>query len=206
MSGFKIASLATDEDEDAVKSAKLDGSQKLCDEIFQSSVQEDDEERQKALVEIYLGPRSTKTVLRGEENETMRKRGSQFEESCQEMSDTDDRSDPKTPPKEKDNEGKVKGFNDGDIRRFIKAYKKFPLPHTRMSDIALDADLTEKPVANLADLTLGPVNNGSNELLVPALDLATFTKCKEKMRNVEMKALDMRGHDQTQEEQVTHHL
>merc|ERR1719341_3127510 len=159
MSGFKVASLAVDED-DAVKSAKIDGSsggiQKLWDEIIPSNVREEleEEERQKELAELYLGPRQRKTVLGGEnkENENKRKRGSQSEESSQEMSDSEDKSDSETPPKKKRKEGKIKGFNDGDIRRFIKAYKKFPLPLTRMSDIALDADLTEKPVASLVDL------------------------------------------------------
>merc|ERR1711892_866127 len=164
MSGFKVASLAVDED-DAVKSAKIDGGggggagggiQKLWEEIIPSNVREEleEEERQKELAELYLGPRQRKTVLGGEnkENENKRKRGSQSEESDQELSDMDDKSDPETPPKKKSKGDKIKGFNDGDIRRFIKSYKKFPLPLTRMSDIALDADLTEKPVANLVDL------------------------------------------------------
>merc|ERR1711892_145222 len=165
MSGFKVASLAVDED-DAVKSAKIDGGgggggagggiQKLWEEIIPSNVREglEEEERQKELAELYLSPRQRKTVLGGEnkENENKRKRGSQSEESDQEMSDMDDKSDPETPPKKKSKGNKIKGFNDGDIRRFIKSYKKFPLPLTRMSDIASDADLTEKPVANLVDL------------------------------------------------------
>merc|ERR1711892_1268325 len=164
MSGFKVASLAVDED-DAVKSAKIDGGggggagggiQKLWEEIIPSNVREEleEEEGQKELAELYLGPRQRKTVLGGEnkENENKRKRGSQSEESDQELSDMDDKSDPETPPKKKRKGDKIKGFNDGDIRRFIKSYKKFPLPLTRMSDIALDADLTEKPVANLVEL------------------------------------------------------
>merc|ERR550519_2795164 len=48
--------------------------------------------------------------------------------------------------------GKLHGFKDGEVRRFIKSYKKFPLPMTRMESIALDADLTEKPVSQLIDL------------------------------------------------------
>lgn len=155
MSGFKVASLAVDED-DAVKSAKMEGGiQKLWDEIIPSNVREEleEEERQKELAELYLGPRQRKTVLGGEnkENENKRKRGNQTDESGQD-SDGEEKSDPETPPKKRKKDEKIKGFNDADIRRFIKAYKKFPLPLTRMSDIALDADLTEKPVANLVDL------------------------------------------------------
>jgi len=155
MSGFKVASLAVDED-DAVESAKIDGGgiQKLWDEIIPSNVREEleEEERQKELAELYLGPRQRKTVLGGEnkENENKRKRGS--DESSQDLSEDGQKSDPETPPKKKIKGDKIKGFNDGEIRRFIKSYKKFPLPLTRMSDIALDADLTEKPVSNLVDL------------------------------------------------------
>merc|ERR1712168_416150 len=158
MSGFKVASLAVDED-DAVKNAKEDASggiQKLWDEIIPSNVREEleEEERQKELAELYLGPRQRKTVLGGEnkENENKRKRGSQSDESDEDMSEADGKSDPETPPKKKRKDDKIKGFNDNEIRRFIKAYKKFPLPLTRMSEIAEDAELTEKPVANLVDL------------------------------------------------------
>merc|ERR1711962_311906 len=49
-------------------------------------------------------------------------------------------------------EGPLKGFNDGQLRRFIKSYKKFPLPLSRMEDIAMDADLTEKDTSSLLEL------------------------------------------------------
>merc|ERR1711988_144398 len=47
---------------------------------------------------------------------------------------------------------KVHGFTDMEIRRFIKSYKKFPMPLTRMGDIGEDAELTDKPVSDLVDL------------------------------------------------------
>merc|ERR1711915_417713 len=159
MSGFKVACFSVDEDS-AVASAKNSGNQnggiqKLWDEIIPSNIREEleEEERQKELAELYLGPRQRKTVLGEKENENKRKRerGNQSDESGQD-SDGEEKSDPETPPKKRKKDEKIKGFNDADIRRFIKAYKKFPLPLTRMSDIALDADLTEKPVANLVDL------------------------------------------------------
>merc|ERR1712013_640051 len=91
MSGFKVASLAVDED-DAVKNAKVDASggiQKLWDEIIPGNVREEleEEERQKELAELYLGPRQRKTVLGGEnkENENKRKRGSQSDDSGEDM-------------------------------------------------------------------------------------------------------------------------
>merc|ERR1719330_637336 len=139
--------MPVDED-DAVKNAKVDASggiQKLWDEIIPSNVREEleEEERQKELAELYLGPRQRKTVLGGEnkENENKRKRGSQSDDSDEDVSDADGKSDPETPPKKKRKEEKIKGFNDADIRRFIKAYKKFPLPLTRMSEI--DEDVSD---------------------------------------------------------------
>merc|ERR1719348_839209 len=155
MSGFKVASFTVDEDS-AVASAKSGGIQKLWDEIIPTNVREEleEEERQKELAELYLGPRQRKTVLGGEnkENENKRKRGSQSDDSGEDMSEAEGKSDPETPPKKKRKDDKIKGFNDNEIRRFIKAYKKFPLPLTRMSEIAEDAELTEKPVSNLVDL------------------------------------------------------
>merc|ERR1711872_978026 len=151
MSGFKVASLAVDED-DAVKSAKMEGGiQKLWDEIIPSNVREEleEEERQKELAELYLGPRQRKTVLgENKENENKRKReGSEGEEEEEDVN-----GDPDTPPKKKKKEEKIKGFTDVEIRRFIKSYKKFPMPLTRMEDIAEDAELAEKNVNDLVEL------------------------------------------------------
>uniref|UniRef100_T1GR74 Helicase C-terminal domain-containing protein n=1 Tax=Megaselia scalaris TaxID=36166 RepID=T1GR74_MEGSC len=44
---------------------------------------------------------------------------------------------------------KIKGFNDTEIRKFIKSYKKFPNPLERLEDIACDAELQEKPLNDL---------------------------------------------------------
>ena len=87
--------------------------------------------RQKELAELYLGPKQSKN----KENKNKRKRGSQSEESSPNMSEDEDKNDPETPPKKKRN-----------------LYKKFPLPLTRMSDIALDANLTDEPVNHLTDI------------------------------------------------------
>merc|ERR1712228_437866 len=64
MSGFKSVSLNLDEDE-AVADAKESGIQKLWDEIIPSELLEEmeEEEKQKELAELYLGPRQRKTVL-----------------------------------------------------------------------------------------------------------------------------------------------
>merc|ERR1711902_130449 len=99
----KVASFSVDEDS-AVASAKSNGKeggiQKLWDEIIPSNIREEleEEERQKELAELYLGPRQRKTVLGGEnkENEGKRKRdGSDGEGSELDANDAD------TPPKKK---------------------------------------------------------------------------------------------------------
>merc|ERR1712025_561599 len=147
MSGFKVASFSVDEDT-AVASAKSGGIQKLWDEIIPTKIRDElvEEERQKELAELYLGPRQRKTVLGGEnkENENKRKREGQ--------SDDEADNENETPHKKKKKDEQVDGFTDGEIRRFIKSYKKFPMPLTRMEDIAEDADLTEKSVQDLLDL------------------------------------------------------
>merc|ERR1719360_326695 len=153
MSAFKVASFAVDEDAavESAKGAKAGGIQKLWDEIIPTNIREEleEEERQKELAELYLGPRQRKTVLGGEnkENEGKRKRdGSDGDVSENEANEAD------TPPKKKKKEEKIHGFTDMEIRRFIKSYKKFPMPLTRMDDIGEDAELTDKPVSDLVDL------------------------------------------------------
>merc|ERR1719356_246732 len=154
MSGFKSVSLNLDEDE-AVADAKESGIQKLWDEIIPSELLEEleEEEKQKELAEMYLGPRQRKTVLGEKTSNGSPKKKKRSRSGSSEGENSDPNSEAQAQPKKKQRKDeKIKGFNDADIRRFIKAYKKFPLPLTRMSDIALDADLTEKPVANLVDL------------------------------------------------------
>merc|ERR1719471_793888 len=146
MSGFKVASFSVDEDS-AVASAKNGGIQKLWDEIIPTNIREEleEEERQKELAEMYLGPRQRKTVLGGEnkENENKRKRdGSEGDQS---------EGDNNKPVKKK-KEDRVNGFTDAEIRRFIKSYKKFPMPLTRMEDIGEDSELADKPSSDLVDL------------------------------------------------------
>merc|ERR1719284_354720 len=146
MSGFKVASFSVDEDS-AVASAKSGGIQKLWDEIIPTNVREEleEEERQKELAEMYLGPRQRKTVLGGENKENENKRKKESDED-------NNADDGETPPKKKKKDEKVNGFTDAEVRRFIKSYKKFPMPLTRMEDIGEDADLSDKPVSDLVDL------------------------------------------------------
>jgi len=156
MSGFKSVSLNLDEDE-AVADAKESGIQKLWDEIIPAELLEEleEEEKQKELSEMYLGPRQRKTVL-GEKaangspkKKKKRSRSGSSEGTGESKSDPDSEAQPK---KKHRKNGVLKEFNDGEIRRFVKSYKKFPLPLTRMEDIGCDAELRDKGTARLLEL------------------------------------------------------
>ncbi|CAG2066300.1 unnamed protein product, partial [Timema podura] len=54
------------------------------------------------------------------------------------------RGRPRLAPKEV-----IKNFTDVEIRRFVKSYKKFCAPLKRLEEVACDAELQEKPLADL---------------------------------------------------------
>merc|ERR1712181_209654 len=78
-----------------------------------------------------------------------RKRSGSSEESGSKSDDPDSETQFK---KKQRKSGVLKEFNDGEIRRFVKSYKKFPLPLTRMEDIGCDAELRDKGTASLLEL------------------------------------------------------
>merc|ERR1719402_859276 len=152
MSGFKSVSLNLDEDE-AVADAKESGIQKLWDEIIPSELLEEleEEEKQKELAEIYLGPRQRKTVLGEKTSNGSPKKKKRTRSGSSEGENGDPNSEAQPKKKQKKN-GVLKEFNDTEIRRFVKSYKKFPLPLTRMEDIGCDAELRDKGTASLVEL------------------------------------------------------
>merc|ERR1712210_152092 len=102
----------------------------------------------------YLGPRQRKTVLgektaNGSSPKKKRRRSGSSEGSGGSKSDHDSEAQPRK--KQKKN-GVLKEFNDNEIRRFVKSYKKFPLPLTRMEDIGCDAELKDKGTSSLVML------------------------------------------------------
>ena len=116
-----LVSIAAAED-DAVKSAKIDGSagaegiQKLCDESIPSNAREElEEEKEREEIAEHLGLRQMKTVLGGviKENKKKRMRRSQSKEISQDMVADETKSDPETPPNMNRNYGKIKGWTAG---------------------------------------------------------------------------------------------
>ena len=82
------------------------------------------------------------------------------------------RGRPKIPSKDS-----IKGFSESDIRRFIKSYKKFPFPMKRLDSIAIDAELQEKPMADLkrlAELLQTSCENAVKEYQAKQLKDAQF--------------------------------
>jgi chromodomain-helicase-DNA-binding protein 1 len=131
--------------------------EEIIPESYRAELEE--EERQKELADLYLGPRQRKTVLaatandENKENENRKRKKGRGEEDEDEEEEEEEDEDQETPPKKRPKkEEKIHGFNDTELRRFVKSYKKYPLPLTRMEDIAEDADLTDKPLGDLIDL------------------------------------------------------
>ncbi|CAI5792685.1 chromodomain-helicase-DNA-binding protein 2 isoform X1 [Podarcis lilfordi] len=157
LSQFKVANFATMEEEEAELEER---SQKDWDDIIPEEQRKkvEEEERQKELEEIYMLPRIRSSAKKAQANDSdsdveMKKKlqGSSGSESETEDSDDDKRPKRRGRPRSvrKDT---VEGFTDTEIRRFIKAYKKFGVPLERLECIARDAELVDKSVADLKRL------------------------------------------------------
>ncbi|XP_026669503.1 chromodomain-helicase-DNA-binding protein 1 isoform X2 [Ceratina calcarata] len=161
LSAFKVASFAAFEEESEPVSQPNDNDDESKDwaeiipENFRKKVEE--EEKSKEMEDLYLPPRSRKTLQQINQSEGRgRKRkklsaddSEEGEDSGSEAEGTDDerpkkRGRPRVTPREN-----IKSFTDAEIRRFVKSYKKFPAPLKRLDDIAADAELQEKPMSEL---------------------------------------------------------
>lgn len=164
LSAFKVASFAAFE-EDAEPSpitTAADEESKDWDDIIPERLRKkvEEEEKSKEMEDLYLPPRSRKTLQQinqsesdADENKSRRKRKKDEEGSASSgEEDSDDerprkRGRPPTSSKEK-----IKNFTDAEVRRFVKSYKKFSAPLKRLEAVACDAELQEKPLAELRKL------------------------------------------------------
>ncbi|RZF46881.1 hypothetical protein LSTR_LSTR008262 [Laodelphax striatellus] len=162
LSAFKVASIAFDEDNDTQSEQPQDEETRDWDEIipedFRKKVEE--EEKAKEMEDLYLPPRSRKTLQQLQQSESdgegsgkgrkRKKRGEGSESSDEGGSDEDrPRKRGRKPSTKKE---VIKGFTDAEIRKFVKSYKKFPAPLKRLEAIAGDAELQEKPLPDLRKL------------------------------------------------------
>lgn len=121
----------------------------------------EEEERNREMQDLYLPPRNRKTLQQinqqadmnsgmgdNEKRGKKRKKRKSEEESDNESAggSDDDRPKKRGRPSLKE---KFCNFTDAELRRFIKSYKKFPVPLKRLDAIALDAELQEKPLSDL---------------------------------------------------------
>ncbi|KAJ8417551.1 hypothetical protein AAFF_G00223940 [Aldrovandia affinis] len=116
----------------------------------------EEEAKQKEMEDIYMLPRSRSSNKKAPANDSDSDVGSKLKHrSSGSESETDDSEDDKRPKRRgrpRARKNNVEGFTDPEIRRFIKAYKKFGAPLDRLEAIARDAELVDKSVADLKRL------------------------------------------------------
>lgn len=163
LSAFKVASFAVfEEDKDvAVTEHEADDESKDWDEIIPETIRKkaEEEEHKKEMDDLYLPPRSRKTLQQINQSESDdegggrgRKRRKKGDETDSSEGGSDDerprkRGRPPVVPRES-----IKGFTDAEIRRFVRSYKRFAAPLKRLEAVACDAELQEKPLAELRKL------------------------------------------------------
>uniref|UniRef100_A0A8C9U5R9 DNA helicase n=1 Tax=Serinus canaria TaxID=9135 RepID=A0A8C9U5R9_SERCA len=153
LSQFKVANFSNmDEDDIELKPEQnLRNWEEIIPEVQRRRIEE--EERQKELEEIYMLPRmrncAKQISFNGSEGKHSRRRrySGSDSDSVSERKRPKKRGRPRTIPREN-----IKGFNDAEIRRFIKSYKKFGGPLERLDAIARDAELVDKSEIDLRRL------------------------------------------------------
>ncbi|KAM9854675.1 chromodomain-helicase-DNA-binding protein 2 isoform 2-T3 [Aulostomus maculatus] len=115
----------------------------------------EEEEKQREM-DLFMLPRSRSSIKRAQANDSDSDVGSKLKQhSSGSESETDDSDDDKKPKKRgrpRARKNNVEGFTDAEIRRFIKAYKKFGSPLERLEAIARDSELVDKSIADLKRL------------------------------------------------------
>uniref|UniRef100_A0A671KBJ3 Chromodomain-helicase-DNA-binding protein 2-like n=1 Tax=Sinocyclocheilus anshuiensis TaxID=1608454 RepID=A0A671KBJ3_9TELE len=140
LSQFKVANFTMDESTPDLEERPIRDWDDIIPEEQRRKVEE--EQKQKEMEDIYMLPRS-----RSSNKRVRRSSGSD--------SETDDSEDDKRPKRRgrpRARKNNVEGFTDAEIRRFIKAYKKFGAPLERLEAIARDSELVDKSIADLKRL------------------------------------------------------
>lgn len=160
LSAFKVASFAAfDESHQKVNEQNREGDSRDWDEIIPEMLRKtiENEEKNKEIEDLYLPPRRKMLQQSAQENDARERKRRKTEEDSGDEDDvggSDDGSDDDRPRKRGRPalREKIAGFSDAELRRFIKSYKKFPAPLKRLEAIACDAELQEKPIADLKKL------------------------------------------------------
>uniref|UniRef100_A0AAR2KEB7 DNA helicase n=1 Tax=Pygocentrus nattereri TaxID=42514 RepID=A0AAR2KEB7_PYGNA len=142
LSQFKVANFTMDESAPELEEKPVRDWDDIIPEDQRRRVEE--EEKKKEMEDIYMLPRSRNCYSSGLSN---RSSGSESE-----TDDSDDDKKPKRRGRPRARKNNVEGFTDAEIRRFIKAYKKFGAPLERLEAIARDSELVDKSIADLKRL------------------------------------------------------
>ncbi|XP_036963392.1 chromodomain-helicase-DNA-binding protein 2 isoform X2 [Acanthopagrus latus] len=155
LSQFKVANFSSMEE----STPELEGkSIREWDDIIPEEQRKkiEEEEKQREMEDIFMLPRSRSSNKRAQANDSDSDVGSKLKNrSSGSDSETDDSDDDKKPKKRgrpRARKNNVEGFTDAEIRRFIKAYKKFGSPLERLEGIARDSELVDKSIADLKRL------------------------------------------------------
>jgi chromodomain-helicase-DNA-binding protein 1 len=154
LGAFKVASFNFNEDDVNPVNTQPAKQQKDWEQIIPEDERQKLEDEEKKEVE-FLPPRSSRKATQqnslnqsdsGEEYDPTGRDGS-------DDSDADARAGRRKGRARKENgKEQLRGFSEQELRRFIKSYKKFASPMKRLESIAMDAELQEKPMADLKHL------------------------------------------------------
>ncbi|TWW76353.1 Chromodomain-helicase-DNA-binding protein 2 [Takifugu flavidus] len=154
LSQFKVANFSTMEESTPELEEK---SVREWDNIIPEDQRRkiEEAEKQREMEDIFMLPRSRSSNKRARANDSDSDASKQKHRTSGSESETDDSDDDKKPKKRgrpRARKNNVEGFTDAEIRRFIKAYKKFGAPLERLEAIARDAELVDKSIADLKRL------------------------------------------------------
>ncbi|XP_052793171.1 chromodomain-helicase-DNA-binding protein 1-like isoform X2 [Mya arenaria] len=144
LSQFKIVTFENLED-DEIESTGKDWSSIIPKNDIERV---EEEERQDLLLELNLPPRQRTTLKQLEKSYDSDKENDDDDDDEDSGSD-DDRPKKRGRPRAGGKNDQIKGFTNAEIRRFVKSYKKFGDPLSRLDDIACDAELQEKSESDL---------------------------------------------------------
>lgn len=153
LGAFKVASFNFNEDDVNPINTQPAKPQKDWEQIIPQDERQKLEDEEKKEVE-FLPPRSSRKATQ-QNSLNHSDSGEEYDPNGRESEDSDGdaRSGRRKGRARKENgKEQLRGFSEQEIRRFIKSYKKFASPMKRLDSIAMDAELQEKPMADLKHL------------------------------------------------------
>ncbi|XP_051917069.1 chromodomain-helicase-DNA-binding protein 2 isoform X2 [Hippocampus zosterae] len=161
LSQFKVANFSSMEE--SAPDLEEKPSREWDDIIPEEQRRKMEEEEKQREMDLFMLPRSRSSNKRAQANDSDSDVGSKLKQhssgSDSETDDSDEDKKPKRRGRPRARKNNVEGFNDAEIRRFVKAYKKFGAPLERLEAIARDSELVDKSIADLK--RLGELIHGS---------------------------------------------